>query len=106
MKNALEIKIGGLKCDNPDCTYKDMSIDVKDYKNWVNAKCPKCGEILLTKMDYLNTKFLLGMVELANKIYPKQKYNEKEETIELEIKMDGSGKMDFNLKKDDSCKNK
>lgn len=97
MKDAVEMNIGGLKCDNPKCDYVNMDVNVKDYEKWVNAKCPKCGQILLTEADYRNTKFLLGTVELANKIFPKRKDNEKIENIS--VNMDGSGKMDFNIKK-------
>lgn len=96
MKDALEMKINGLKCDNPKCDYIDMSVNVEDYEKWVNVKCPKCGEILLTEADYRNTKFLLGMVRLANKIFPKRK--DDEEVAIMSVDMDGSGDMKFNIK--------
>ena len=96
MKDAVELKVSGLKCDNPDCDFVDMSIDVKDYKKWIGAKCPKCGEILLTEADYRNVKFLMGVVNLANRIFPKRK--DDEEVCDLSVKMDGSGKMDFEFK--------
>lgn len=96
MKNALEINMSGLKCDNPTCDYVDISIDVKDYEKWVNVKCPKCGEILLTEADYNNTKFLLEIVDLANKIFPKRRDDEKDATMTVE--MNGSGDMSFNIK--------
>lgn len=95
MKEALEMNIKGLKCDNPECDYMDMEIKVDDYERYVNTKCPKCGEILLTEADYLNTKFLLGVVVLANKIFPKRE--EDEEVVTMSVDMDGSGKMEFNV---------
>lgn len=96
MKDAIEMNIRGLKCDNPKCDYMDMTIKVEEYETYLNAKCPKCGEILLTEADYRNTKFLLGMVDLANKIFPKRKDDEKVAT--MSVKMNGSGRMDFNIK--------
>ena len=87
MKNALEINMSGLKCDNPTCDY---------VEKWVNVKCPKCGEILLTEADYNNTKFLLGIIDLGNKIFPKRRDDEKYVTMTVE--MDGSGDMNFNIK--------
>lgn len=96
MKDALEMNIGGLKCDNPKCDYIDMTINVEDYEKLVNSKCPKCGEILLTEADYRNTKFLLGVVDLANKIFPKRKDDEK--VVTMTVDMNGSGDMDFKLK--------
>lgn len=95
MKDAIEMNIRGLKCDNPNCDYKDMTIKAEEYKKYVNSKCHKCGEILLTKADYRNTKFLLGMVNLANKIFPKR---EAEEVITMSVKMNGTGNMEFDVK--------
>lgn len=96
MKDALEMKINGLKCDNSECDYIDMSINVDEYEKWVNVKCPKCGEILLTEADHNNTKFLLEIVKLANKMFPKRK-DDKEVTT-MSVEMDGSGDMKFNIK--------
>lgn len=96
MKEALEMNIKGLKCDNPECDYIDMTIEVEEYENYINAKCPKCGEILLTEADYRNTEFLLGMVDLANKIFPKRKDDEK--VVTMSVNMNGSGDMDFKIK--------
>lgn len=96
MKDALEMNIGGLKCDNPKCDYVNMDINVEDYEQWVNSKCPECGEILLTENDYRNTKFLLGVVKLANKIYPKRK--DDEQVTVMTVDMNGDGDMDFKIK--------
>lgn len=96
MKNVIEMNIKGLKCDNPECDYIDMDIKVEKYEKYLNAKCPKCGEILLTEADYRNTKFLLGMVDIANEIFPKRKNNEKVSAVS--VKMDGSGYMEFEFK--------
>lgn len=96
MKDAIEMNIKGLKCDNPNCDYIDMTIKVEEYGKYLNTKCPKCGEILLTEADYRNTKFLLGVVGLANKIFPKRKEDEK--VTNMSVKMNGSGAMDFDIK--------
>lgn len=96
MKDALEMNIGGLKCDNPECDYIDMSINVNEYEQYVNSKCPKCDEILLTEDDYRNVKFLLGVTELANKIFPKRK--DDTPTVTMAVNMDGSGEMNLEIK--------
>ena len=101
MKNALEINIGGIKCDNPNCDFMDMSVKVEDYDKWLNKPCPKCGENLLTDDDYRNIQFLLGMEELANKIYPKIEDNES--IVKATINMNGTG--DMNVAIDDNKKN-
>lgn len=43
MKEASNVIVKGIKCDNPECDFKDMSVNFEDYKNWVNRPCPKCG---------------------------------------------------------------
>lgn len=96
MKDALELKIQGIKCDNPNCDFKDESVKVEDYDKWLNKPCPKCGAILLTKADMTTTKILMNMVKVANKILPKRKDYEK--VVESDIKMNGTGKVDFEIK--------
>ena len=55
MNEIVKIKqIGGIKCDNPSCDFRDESIPVEDYKNWLNKPCPICGSNLLTK-NFTNT---------------------------------------------------
>ena len=95
MKNALEINISGIKCDNPNCDFEDMSVKVEDYDKWLNKPCPQCGENLLTDDDYRNVQFLLGMAELANKIYPKIEDNES--IAKATINMDGTGNINVTI---------
>lgn len=99
MKDAIEVNIGGLQCDNPKCDYNDMSIKVEDYKDWVNKPCPKCGAILLTENDYKNVQFFLGVAKLANEIYPKREDDEKVAT--MSVLMNGTGNMKIGIKKED-----
>ena len=51
-KTPILSRIGGLKCDNPECDYKDDTIDVVDYEQHIDKPCPDCGESLLTQADY------------------------------------------------------
>ena len=96
MKDALELKIQGIKCDNPNCDFEDKAVKVEDYDKWLNKRCPKCGANLLTKADMTTTKILMGVIKAANKILPKRKDDEK--IVEGEIKMNGTGKIDFDIK--------
>lgn len=45
-KTPILSRIGGLKCDNPECDYKDDTIDVVDYEQHIDKPCPDCGESL------------------------------------------------------------
>ncbi|ACA57445.1 hypothetical protein HYH96_17815 [Clostridium botulinum] len=95
MKDAIELNIKGIKCDNPECDFRDDNVQVEDYDKWLNKSCPKCGANLLTQADYDNTKAILEIVKITNSIFPKRKDNE--EIVTGKIEMDGTGKIDFTI---------
>jgi hypothetical protein len=71
--NNIEIQqSGGLKCDNPDCDWTDMSIKVEDYPAWVDKPCPECGSNLLTQEDYDKTQVLMNAFDMINSIDPEE----------------------------------
>lgn len=47
-----KFEVTGIKCDNKICDYHDDSILMKDYSQFLNKPCPKCGANLLTQADY------------------------------------------------------
>lgn len=63
----MEDAIKGLKCDNPDCTFTDMSVNSSNVKEWINRKCPLCGQVLLTKAEYETTKTVIGFMKQFDK---------------------------------------
>ena len=71
----VELDVHGLKCDNPNCDYNDMTIPVQEYSAWVNKPCPKCGENLLTEEDYNMTMSFLEAAEIANGFTPEELEN-------------------------------
>lgn len=92
MDKAIEYTIKGIKCDNPECDYVNLDVKFEDYKQWLNKPCPKCGCNLLTKKDYISVKLLARIVKIINKIAPPTK---DEDVIKVNVKMNGTGKMDF-----------
>lgn len=79
---AIEIsKIGGLKCDNPNCDWCDMTIKVEDYKKYIDYKCPKCGENVFTKKDYRFFNFMMGIIRVINFILPKRTPNKEKDAV-------------------------
>lgn len=56
----------GLMCDNEQCDYKDETIKSVDYEKWIDAPCPKCGDSLLTREDFVNIRTLEMVVALTN----------------------------------------
>lgn len=65
MDNNCNVTGGGLKCDNPNCDFVDMSIAIEDYDKWLNKPCPKCGANLLTQEDYDAIKMMLVLAKLV-----------------------------------------
>lgn len=92
-KDALEMNVKGIKCDNKDCNYNNMEVEFKEYKEWLNKPCPICGCNLLTEKDYKTTVTMMNMVNILNKILPKR--HENEEIVTMNIDMDGTGKVEL-----------
>ena len=55
MRKLIEKQQNSLVCDNPKCDYTvDCTDDTeKSLVLFIDKPCPKCGETLLTKEDYL-----------------------------------------------------
>jgi len=62
------LTINGIKCDNPKCDYENTTIQLQEYKNWINKTCPKCNTLLLTENDYNIFKLLTVTIGIANKV--------------------------------------
>jgi hypothetical protein len=71
-KDNIEIIGSGLKCDNPKCDWNDESIANSELDKWINAKCPKCNEVVLTFEDYERAMMLDIMVKVINDMTPEE----------------------------------
>ena len=58
--------VSGLKCDNPNCDYRDDSIQYEEYPKYIGYPCPKCGAVLLTKEDYKLCKTLERIAKVTD----------------------------------------
>lgn len=94
MTDAVKLNIVGLKCDNPDCDYVNVNVNVEDYEKWLNAKCPKCGEILLTEEDYENVKMLMELTKMTNAACVGIDLATGPDEV-VNVKMNGTGAMKF-----------
>lgn len=58
-------------CDNKSCDYKikneSENPDAVEIIKFLNEPCPKCGENLLTKEDYISYAKLIKSINWANK---------------------------------------
>lgn len=91
-------KMGGLKCDNPSCDWRDMSIKTQDYKKYIDYKCPKCGENVLTKKDYRVFKFMIRLIKVINFILPKRIPDKNKDAI-MTCEFNGNGKLSTRIEK-------
>lgn len=91
----MQVKIKGLKCDNPNCSWNNPDIPFEDYEKWLNAPCPLCGRPVLTQKDMnvvmamikmRDSKIIQGVEKVS------QLFGTKEKIYRIE--MDGTGKMD------------
>lgn len=64
----IQVNLGGLQCDNPLCDWIDPTIQVEQYKDWLNAPCPKCDENVLTEEDLKNTLMMRSIVAMVNAV--------------------------------------
>ena len=93
MENT-KVMISGIKCDNPECDFRDDSVKYEDYPNWLNKPCPKCGQNLLTKEDYKVCRFLVYLAKLSN-IYNKFPFSGKEKKAKIKFELNGTGNVDI-----------
>ena len=97
MAKAITTIVQGIKCDNPECDYKDMSVKYEDYPKWIDKPCPCCGSNLLTKRDYNVTKLMVKLSSIFGKIEVPE---EKVDTM-VDVKLNGTDKVDFDVSKID-----
>lgn len=63
------ITIHGIKCDH--CSWRDDTVQVDNYPNYIGRPCPICGHNLLTKRDYKRVKRLLKLNKWLSRFAPK-----------------------------------
>jgi len=95
MEQNVELKAGGIKCDNPKCNWADNDVPVETYAQWLNRPCPECGENLLTEEDYKNSEALLAAWRMVNSLTPEQlesfSSTSLEETLKTPMFKDAKG---------------
>ena len=91
--NQLQIKVGGIKCDNTECNFNDMTVLFEDYDKWLNRPCPECGCNLLTHEDFDRTKLLIQMANYLAENLPE--INEDEQLYKTSASFYGTGEVTF-----------
>ena len=86
---AVEGSISGLKCDAPDCDYRDDDIRVEEYESYLGKPCPKCGANLLTEADLAAVKAIMSAVDWLNKVVPPGP--DDSPVARIKVSFDGSG---------------
>lgn len=101
MAKAVTTYVQGIKCDNPECNYKDMSVKYEDYPKWIDKPCPCCGSNLLTKHDYNVTKTLMKLSSLFGKIDVPE---ERVDTV-MHVGLNGTDEVKLDVSKMDKDSN-
>jgi hypothetical protein len=99
-KKNIEIIAQGIKCDNPDCDYMDVTVPYEDYKEWVNKPCPKCGANLLTEEDFAGIELVQSLIDVGNMLPPQPGPKAR-----MRVSLDGKGNIsmsDVEILKSDS----
>ena len=87
----LDVDIRGIKCDKDECDFIDMNVPNKEYDQWLNKPCPKCGSNLLTEADYKTVKLMIRISKIVNFLmWP---FGCSQNRATLKVKMNGSGKL-------------
>lgn len=91
--NQLKMIVGGIKCDNKECDFKDMDVLFDHYDKWLNKPCPKCGSNLLTQQDFDTIKVLMDITAIVNECMPE--VGEDEDLFKMSVSLNGTGKAVF-----------
>ena len=98
MTNLIEANIGGLKCDNSICEYKDESIKVEEYEGYINHPCPECGSPLLTQADYDQVQNILRVLNMFSEL-PQDAVAETAngQQAKISFELNGTGEMNMSV---------
>lgn len=100
-RKNVEMNCSGIKCDH--CDWRDDSVSVDDYGQWVNRTCPKCGEVVLTEKEYndvmkmkqavdiINSMSAETIEELGKKLSPDEIIDAYKKLREMGIRQDSPG---------------
>ncbi|MGM0183408.1 hypothetical protein IGK74_002373 [Enterococcus sp. AZ150] len=100
-KQYVSYNIKGIKCDA--CDFKDMSIEVEKYPEWLNKPCPKCGANLLTQEDLDSVNRMIAAVDMTNKLLESLNVEipDNSEETRVKVDMDGTGIVNMELAEDE-----
>jgi hypothetical protein len=94
MEKSAILMFYGIKCDNPECDYRDDYAKREDYEQYVNKPCPLCGEKLLTQKDLdsvVKLEIAVGVLDEVMSTF--KKVNGK--ILKTDIIMNGTGKIEI-----------
>lgn len=101
--DAVRMEVSGLKCDTPNCGYRDESISRKDYESLIGTPCPKCGSSLLTQEDYDAVVAMEDLMKITNEVAGPIDPNTQQ--YKMNVSLNGNGIPEFGtmkpLSKDD-----
>lgn len=93
---AININVGEIKCDNPDCDFRDETAKFENYEAWLNKPCPQCGANLLTEADLKTVQTIVSITTLINWVLrPFVKLIKNPKRTAITGEMNGTGQVTF-----------
>lgn len=89
----MQVDIRGIKCDV--CDFKDDTVRLEDYPEWLDEPCPKCGANLLTQADLDSVLRLVRFVNAVNRIPLLGRIFRGKKEKKMTVEMNGTGSMVF-----------
>ena len=91
---AICYRVKGIKCNNPACDYRNDTVRLEDWPEWLNKPCPKCGSNLLTLQDLIASVRLIATIHAVNLVMkPVMPLLQEAESVRYAVDMDGTGKI-------------
>lgn len=91
----VRIMTGGIKCDAEGCAWRDASVTLAEYKDWLNRPCPSCGANLLTAADLSAVELIHATVKWANTMSGPIDSDGQIERVLVKLRMNGTGTVEI-----------
>lgn len=92
------IKVVGIKCDNPECNFRDDSVQYEDYYLWLNKPCPKCGQNLLTEKDFMKCQKIMKFSKFLGKFIKLPKDYNGEMDVKIRVNWNATEEKELDLR--------
>ncbi len=65
----ITLTVRGIKCDAAGCGWKDDSVQLEDYADWLGRPCPVCSANVLTRESLDTLIRCIKAAKVINRVY-------------------------------------